>query len=77
MRVGQGILVAVCDNRISTESAASVLLMIGVIRLYPPAQSDLQQVVLSHVNSELKHLTERKEVRAAQLDALLRGWAAI
>jgi len=54
-----------------------VLLMIGVIRLYPPAQSDLQQVVLSHVNSELKHLTERKEVRAAQLDALLRGWAAI
>jgi hypothetical protein len=52
--------------------AASVLLVIGVIRLYDATQPDLQQVVLSHVNSELKHLAERNEVRGEQLDALLR-----
>ncbi len=53
--------------------AASVLVAIGLIRLYEAtARADLPQVVLSHINGELRHLSEHKQVPDQRLDALLR-----
>lgn len=51
--------------------AASVLLTVMLVFAFYPAQVSLQQVVLNHVNGELKHLHDQHNVSVSKLNQIL------
>ena len=56
----------------SVALAASILMAVGIGLVFNASRTNLQEIVLAHVYTELDHLNDRKDVQMHDLDTILR-----